>query len=197
VSRNHLRDALAISCAAVAWGVLSGVASIVVGIGASSTALVGTGADVLADVLSSVVLIWRFRAELHGLDAPEAVERRAQRVSSAALMIVAIVIGVLAAVRLATRQGASSGGAAIAVAVGSVVVLPVFALAKYRIGAAVPSPALRMDGHITIVGVAMSGLTLVGLALTSALGWSAADPAAAILIAAIALPVAVQGLRPN
>ena len=116
MSRNHLRDALAISLAAVAWGVLSGVASIVAGIAASSTALVGTGADVLADVLSSVVLIWRFRAELHGLAAPETVERRAQRVSSAALIIVAIVIAVLAAIRLVIRQGASATAAGIAIA---------------------------------------------------------------------------------
>ncbi|MDP9092668.1 MAG: hypothetical protein M3N95_06930 [Actinomycetota bacterium] len=194
MSRIHLRDALHISYAAVAWGVLSGVASIVVGIGASSTGLVGTGADVLADVLSSLVLVWRFRAELHGHAASATAEGRAHRVSSGALIIVAIAIGVLATLRLATRHGAAPGAAGLAVAVVSVVVLPVFALVKYRIAIAVPSPALRMDAHITLVGAAMSGLTLVGLALTASLGWSAADPAAALLIAAIAASVGIPGV---
>jgi divalent metal cation (Fe/Co/Zn/Cd) transporter len=195
VSRDHLRDALWVSYAAVGWSLVAGVASIAIGVRARSTALVGTGADVLADLLSSVVLIWRFRGELHGRHASETVERRAHRVSSSALIVVAIGIAATATVRLVAAQGASAEPAAIAVAVASLVILPVFAVAKYRIAANVPSGALRMDGHITMVGTSMAAITLAGLAATSAWGWTAADPIAAIGVAIVAALTGAQGLR--
>lgn len=37
-------------------------------------------------------------------------------------------------------------------------------------------PALRMDGHLTVVGVVMAVVTLVGLVATSTLSWWSADP---------------------
>jgi len=194
VSRSPLRDALSVSYAAVGWSAISGTASIVVGVAAASTALIGTGADVVADMLSSIVLIWRFRAELHGRSGSTAdrAEQVAERVSSIALVVVAVGVVATAIVRLASSEGASSGAWGIAVAAASVVVLPVFAVLKYRIAAAVPSPALRMDGNITLVGATMAAVTLAGLALTSALGWTSADPAAAIVVG---LAAAAVGLR--
>ena len=195
MQRGPLRDALNISIAAVAWGVVSGVASVVVGVGAGSTALVGTGADIVADVLSSVVLVWRFRGELHGHHTSNAAEERAERIASICLVIVALGIGIAAALRLASSEGAEASAAGIAIAAASVAVLPFFAVAKVRIARAVPSPALRMDGTITLVGAAMAAITLIGLALTSTLGWSAADPIAAIVIALAALSVGATNLR--
>lgn len=184
-----------ISYAAVGWSFLAGVASIVIGAQANSTALIGTGADVLADLMSSLVLIWRFREELRGHHASHLLERRAHRVASVALILVAVGIAVTAIVRLASGEGASPEAAAIAVAAASVVVLPLFAVLKYRIAANVPSGALRMDGHITLVGATMAAITLVGLVLTSVLGWSAADPIAALGVALAAAIAGGQGLR--
>ncbi len=195
MSRTPLRDALWVSYAAVGWSVVAGVASVAIGVQARSTALVGTGADVLADLLSSVVLIWRFRGELHGRHASEVLERRAHRVSSTALIVVAVGIGATAIVRLVTGVGASARPAAIAVAIASLVILPIFAVAKYRIAARVPSGALRMDGHITMVGTTMAAITLAGLATTSAWGWTAADPIAAIGVAIVAVVTGIEGLR--
>ena len=61
---------MAVSYAAVGWSIVAGTAAVIVGVQASSTALIGTGTDVLADMLSSVVLVWRFRAEVHGDGMP-------------------------------------------------------------------------------------------------------------------------------
>jgi divalent metal cation (Fe/Co/Zn/Cd) transporter len=195
VSRDHLNDALRISVAAVAWAAITGVASIIIGLGANSTALLGTGADVVADMLSSVVLIWRFHAEIHQRPASATAEKRAERVASLSLVIVAIGITVTAIIRLTSHEGASSSTAGIVVAAASALTLPLFAVAKYRIARAIGSPALRMDGNITGVGAAMSVVTLAGLAVTSALHWSSADPIAALVIAAAALWVGATGLR--
>jgi divalent metal cation (Fe/Co/Zn/Cd) transporter len=195
VSRCPLVAALWVSYAAVCWSVLAGSASVAVGIQSRSTALVGTGADVLADMLSSLVLIWRFRGELQRRHPSDAVERRAHRVSSIALIIVAVGIAATGAVRLVSGGGASADSAATIAAAVSLVVLPVFAIAKYRIASTIPSAALRMDGHITFVGATMAAITLVGLALTAMLGWSAADSIAALGVALVAAATGLQGLR--
>jgi divalent metal cation (Fe/Co/Zn/Cd) transporter len=194
-SDEDLRAALKVSYAAVVWSAVAGATSIVIGIGAGSTALVGTGTDVLADMASSIFLIWRFRAELHGRSPSHVAERRAQTVAGSALLIVAIGISVAAAIRLAQGRGASPDAAGLTIAGLSVVVLPVFAVAKYRIAARVPSKALRLDGHITLVGASMAAVTLLGLLATRELKWTAADSIAALIIAAAAGSVAVKELR--
>jgi divalent metal cation (Fe/Co/Zn/Cd) transporter len=190
-----VRHALNVSYAAVVWSIAAGAASIVAGVSAGSTALVGTGTDLLADMLSSVVLIWRFRAERHGHSASHVAERRAQRASATALLVVAVGIAATAGVRLAERRGASAQAAGLIIAGLSVVVLPIFAIVKYRIAARVPSPALRLDGHITLVGACMAAVTLLGLLGTRELRWTLADPIAALVIAAVAGITAVREFR--
>jgi len=195
VPTHALRAALNVSYVAVVWSILAGSVSVVVGVQAGSTALVGTGTDVLADMLSSVVLVWRFRAELHGRHPGHTAERHAHLVASLALLAVAVGVAAGAATRLASGEGATAEVAGVVVAAASVVVLPVLAVVKLRIAARVPSPALRTDALITLVGAATATLSLVGLLLTRALHWTAADPAAALAIAVLAAATGARELR--
>ena len=190
----HLRRALLLSYAAIVWTAITGVIGVVVGVGAASTALVGTSADVLADMASSVMLVWRFRAELHGRRGSVHAEHLAEKVAAIALMVVAGGIAAVAALRLTSDTATSDSAFTLVMAAVAVVVLPLFALAKYRVAAAVPSPALRMDGHITMVGAGMGLITLIGLALSRAYGLDWADPAAALIVAALALTIGLRSL---
>jgi divalent metal cation (Fe/Co/Zn/Cd) transporter len=190
--RTALKQALALSYVAICWTLVTGVIGVIVGVAAESTALVGTSADVLADMVSSAVLVWRFRAELTGHPVGHRAEQIAERVAAAALTLVAIGIAIAAVLRLISGEAAAESGLGLAVAIASMVILPVFAIAKYRVAAKIPSPALRMDGHITLVGAAMAAITLIGLALTAAYGWAWADPSAALVVAALG---SVVGLR--
>jgi hypothetical protein len=97
---------------------MAGAASIVIGVQAGS----------MADVVSSSVLLWLFRGELHGRHASHVVERRACRVSSVALVVVAVGIGDRAIVWLARGEGASPQAAAFAMVAVWVVVLALFAV---------------------------------------------------------------------
>jgi len=180
------RDALLLSYAAVVWSAVAGSAAVVIGARASSTALIGTGTDVLADLVSSIVLVWRFRAELHGGRLTHEVERRAHTVAALALLAVAVGVTAGSIAHLVAGTGASADVPGIVVATVSLVVLPLFVLAKYRVARAIGSPALRTDGTVTLVGACTAALSLTGLALTSAFGWNAADPAAALGIAVLA-----------
>ena len=191
----ELRRALTVSYASVAWSVAAGSVSVAVGIGSSSTALVGTGTDLIADLVSSLVLVWRFRVELHGGRPGHAVERRAHLVAALALLAVAAGVAAGSITHLVSGQGASPNAWGIAAATASVLVLPVLAVAKVRIARAVLSPALRTDAVITFVGAATAALSLVGLVLTETLDWTAADPAAALGIAALAGFAGIRELR--
>ena len=193
--RDPLRDALVVSYLAVVWSVVAGAAAVVVGVQAASTALVGTGTDVLADMVSSVVLVWRFRTEVHGGRPAHHVERRAHLAASVALLVVAVGVAAGSSARLASGHGASPSAAAVTVAAVSVLVLPVFAVVKMRIARRIPSRALRTDGLITLVGAATAALSLIGLVLTESLSWPAADPVAALGVAVLAGYTGITELR--
>ena len=184
--RAHTRAALNISYVAAAWSLLAGVVSVIIGWRAGSTALIGTGTDVLADMASSIVLIWRFQTELSGKRPGHEVEQRAQVVAALALLVVAAGVAIGAITRLLTGHGASPEISGIVVAAVSVVVLPVLAVVKLRIATNAGSRALRTDALITLVGAATAALSLIGLLLTQLFHWSAADPVAALLIALLA-----------
>ena len=166
----------------------------VIGVQSSSTALIGTGTDVLADMVSSVILVLRFRAEVHG-HRSSIDEHRAHLLASLALLVVAVGVAAGSIAHLASGSGADPSAVGVGVAAASLVVLPLFAIGKLRIARRVGSNALRTDGLITLVGAATAGLSLIGLVLTEALHWWAADPGAALGIAALAAGAGIRELR--
>jgi divalent metal cation (Fe/Co/Zn/Cd) transporter len=170
----------------VGWSLLSGTASLAVGLNAGSLSLGGLGASVLIDVISSAVLIWRFRRERGSGEFPEAAERRAQVVAALGLLAIAVALAGTGIQHLATQAGPSTPALALALAAGNLIVLPVLARWKYRVADEVGSLALRTDAHITMVGTSTSALTLVGLGADRAFGWWWADAVAALLIAVVA-----------
>jgi divalent metal cation (Fe/Co/Zn/Cd) transporter len=189
-----VRQALRLSYAAIAWTLITGILGVIVGIKAASTALVGTSADVLADMASSAMLVWRFRAELDGRKGSVHAEHLAEKVAAIALIVVAGGIAAVAILRLSSDSSPTDSPLTIVMAAVALVALPIFAVLKYRVAALVPSPALRMDGHITLVGAGMAAITLAGLGLGHAFGWDWADPVAALLVAALAFGIGLRSL---
>jgi divalent metal cation (Fe/Co/Zn/Cd) transporter len=187
-----VRDAIRVSWVCVGWSLASGAASLVVAVTAGSLSLGGLGASVLVDVVSSAVLIWRFRRQRAGAEFPEQAERRAQVVASSGLMVIAVVLAVAGVQHLVDATRPSVPAAALGLAAANLVVLPLLARWKYDVARAVDSLALRTDAHITMVGAGTAVLTLVGLGLDRAFGWWWADAVAALAIAAVA---ADQGRR--
>jgi divalent metal cation (Fe/Co/Zn/Cd) transporter len=183
---DPLRDALRVSWVCVGWSVVAGAASLVVGLLAGSLSLGGLGASVLIDVVSSAVLIWRFRRERGAGEFPEAAERRAQFVAATGLLLIAVVLAGTGIQHLATSAHPSTPALALALAAANLVVLPILARWKYRVARAVGSAALRTDAHITMVGTSTSVLTLLGLGLDRGFGWWWSDAVAALIIAVVA-----------
>jgi len=190
--RDPVTDALRVSWVCVCWSVVSGAASLGVGIAAESLSLGGLGASVLIDVISSAVLIWRFRRERGAGEFPEAAERRAQVVAALGLIVIAVALAATGIQHLVSHAHPDTPALALALAAGNLLVLPLLARWKYRVADEVGSLALRTDAHITMVGTSTSALTLLGLGLDRGFGWWWADAVAALLIAVVA---ADQGRR--
>jgi divalent metal cation (Fe/Co/Zn/Cd) transporter len=185
-----VRAALRITWISISWSAAGGAASITAGVLAGSLSLVGSGASVFIDLISSVVLVWRFRRH----DEHPGAERIAHLVAALALLALAFGLAVASAIRLASGAVAKPADASLAIAAASVLALPVIAVRKYRVAPRVPSHALRVDAHITVVGAVTALLALVGLGLTSA-GFGSADSIAAVTIAAGAATLGLVELR--
>ena len=192
---SALDSALRVSYATVVWSTLSGLASVVVAVQTGSLSLAGLGVGVLIDVLSSAVLVWRFRQQRDGGKSHMRAERRAQMVAAVGLLLLGVSLVGTGIQHLVVGHTSHPNGLAIGLAAAALVVLPGLAAWKYRAAAAVPSRALRTDAHITLVGAATSAFALVGLVLTKTLAWEWPDPSAAILIGIIAANEGRKALR--
>jgi divalent metal cation (Fe/Co/Zn/Cd) transporter len=190
-----LRSGLWLSALSVAWGAVSGGVAVIVGLLENSLGVLGLGLNVLADLAGSVVLIWRFRAELHHERTDHAIERRAAMVVAVALATVSVVLAAGAIYALA--EGSHPGSSAVAMVSAGVafVVLAPLSRAKRRVGKALPSRALEGDGTLSGIGAAIGLLALAGLALDSWLDWWWADRVVALGIAAVAAVEASRVIR--
>lgn len=190
-------SALRVSYVAIAWSTVSGVAAIAVAIQTASLSLIGVGASVLIDVVSSVVLVWRFRQQRwsHEVDVHVAAERRAQLVASIGLLALGVSLVGSGIQHLIAGEAPDVNAAAIVLPALSVVALSALARWKYRVAAAVASQALRTDAHISVVGATTSALALVGLGLSAAYGWAWPDATAAIVIGVLAANEGRRSLR--
>ena len=181
----------------VAFGLVTGVISVAVGLGDHSLGVFGVGLGVLADLSGSAVLIWRFRAERSQHVPSDQMETRAAVVVAIALAVVSVVLTVESVAALAAGSRPGTSAAALAVAGASVAVLTPLAYVKRRLGRRLASAALRGDGALSVMGAATGLLALIGLALYRTLGWWWADASAALMIAAIAVVEASRTVRAN
>jgi divalent metal cation (Fe/Co/Zn/Cd) transporter len=74
----------------------------------------------------------------------------------------------------------------IGLAAASLVVMPLLVWAKRRTGRQLGSATVVADSMQTLLCTYLSAILLVGLLLNATLGWSWADPVAALVIAAVA-----------
>lgn len=196
--KKLLRVAIAFSGVVVAWNVVEGVVAVAAGLIASSVALISFGIDSGVEVISAVVILWRFSRELRGLD-PEQVERterRAARIAGILLFALAGYILIDAGRRL-VGGGATAETSVVGIVLTgmSLLAMPLLGWAKLRTAKQLGSGALRADAYETITCAWLSLTALSGLLLNAALGWAWADPVAALLILPLVIREGIEGIR--
>lgn len=170
--------------ATVAWNLLVGGAAVATAVATGSLSLIGFGVNAVVDSSVSALLVWRFRAEAAGRMAGILrAERIALRVAAGAFSVIALYVLVRALLALAGSHRSSSSLFGVAEAAASLAVLPYLAVRKYRLSYTLGSRALRADSLLTVSGIALAAIALIGLVAQRAFGWWWADPVAGLIIA--------------
>ena len=151
-------------------------------IAAGSDALLGFGLDSGVESLSGLVLIWRLNIERKDTDRAEEVEERALKLIGLTFFALAVFVGYQSVTTLLNGERPESSWVGIAVTILSVIVMPILARSKERVGEAIGSRAVLADSAETWACVYLSAVVLAGLALNALFGWWWADPVAAIAV---------------
>ncbi|MET7871984.1 cation transporter [Streptomyces cyaneofuscatus] len=183
------RDALArrirlLVAATIAYNVIEAVVALTAGTIASSSALVGFGLDSVIEVSSATAVAWQFSARDHAVR--EARERAALRIIAFSFFALAAYVSVDAVRALAGGGEADPSLTGIVIAALSLAIMPFLSAAQRRAGRELGSASAVADSKQTLLCTYLSAVLLVGLLLNATLGWSWADPVAALAIAVIA-----------
>ena len=168
--------------ATITYNTVEAVVALAAGAAASSSALIGFGLDSVVEVASATAVAWQFAGRDHA-----ARERAALRVIAISFFALAAVVGVDALRALLGDRDAEHSSVGLVLAAVSLVVMPFLSTAQRRAGRELGSASAVADSTQTMLCTYLSGVLLVGLLLNSLLGWSWADPVAALVIAAVAV----------
>lgn len=184
------RRAQLLAAGSVSYNLVEAAVAVTAGAVAGSVALVGFGLDSLAEVGSGLVILWQFRHSV-----PESRERRALQLIGVSFFALAAYVTVESVRSLAGTSHPAASPAGIAVASLSLLIMPVLSLAQRRTGRALGSGSVVADSAQTLLCTYLSAVLLAGLLLDALLGWGWADPAAGLIIAAVAAREGVAAWR--
>ena len=189
---HYVSEAIRWCALSVGWATVAGGTSLAAGAAAGSVALVGFGADSIVDGSASAVLVWRFGRERSGATGTEVIERRANRIVGAILILIGLYLTASAIAELANHSAPDRSTLGLVLTAASVLVLPVLARAKLNLARPLESSALREDGVLSLAGAALAAATLLSLLLNASFGWWWSDAVAALMISATLIR---EGLR--
>ncbi|MCX5436568.1 cation transporter [Streptomyces sp. NBC_00063] len=184
------RDALTrrirlLVAATITYNVIEAIVALTAGSIASSTALVGFGLDSVIEVSSAAAVAWQFSSRDHAVR--EAREKTTLRIIAVSFFALAAYVTVDAVRALAGTGEAERSVTGIAIAALSLAVMPFLSAAQRRAGRELGSASAVADSKQTLLCTYLSAVLLLGLVLNATLGWSWADPIAALVIAAVAV----------
>jgi divalent metal cation (Fe/Co/Zn/Cd) transporter len=168
--------------ASMAWMTVEAAVAIVSGILAASIALIGFGLDSVIEFFAAAVVVWQLRGAVS-----EDRETRALRLIGGTFFALAAYLTIESITDLVSRHRPEQSMAGIAVTAAALVVMPLLALAKRRTGQQLSNQALVADAAESAFCAFTSAAALLGIGLNSGLGWWWADPAAALVIAGLAV----------
>ncbi|GAY09579.1 cation transporter [Pseudonocardia sp. N23] len=176
--------------ATISYNVVEAVVAITAGTVAGSIALIGFGLDSVIEVSSAAAVAWQFSAP-----DPARRERVALRVVAGSFVALACYVTAESIRGLLGASAAEHSSVGIALVALSVVIMPFLSWAQRRAGRELGSSSAVADSRQTLLCTYLSAAVLVGLLLNSTLGWWWADPAAGLVLAALALREARNAWR--
>jgi divalent metal cation (Fe/Co/Zn/Cd) transporter len=180
------RRGLWLEYASIAWMVTEAGVAITAGVIASSIALVGFGLDSVIELFSAGIVVWQLRGD------GEVRETRAVRLIGVTFFALAAYLAAESIHDLVSRARPGQSVPGLAITAAALLMMPGLAIAKRRTGQALGNRTLIADSAETAFCAFTSAAALIGLGLNAWLGWWWGDPAAALVIAALAVKEGVE-----
>ena len=176
--------------ATIGYNIVEAVVALIAGGMARSPALIGFGLDSVVEVASAAAVAWQFSA-----DEPQTREKGTLRFIAACFFALAIYVGVDSVLSLVGSGEPRHSPVGTGLAAASLVIMPTLSFLQRRAGRELGSRSVVADSKQALLCSCLSGVLLAGLLLNSLLGWSWADPVAALAIAAAALREGIEAWR--
>jgi divalent metal cation (Fe/Co/Zn/Cd) transporter len=161
----------------IVWMSVEAAVSLFAAWRAHSPAMLAFGGDSAIELLSAVLVLWRFRSTAH-----ENAERRAARVAGGLLFALAAFVAVTSITSLLGYSEPKPTFLGLAILVAAAVIMPWLAKEKRRLSATTGSAALRADAAQAALCAYLSLIALAGLAVNAIWRVKWADPIAALAI---------------
>lgn len=179
--------------ATIVWNSIEVFVTIGLGVTTGSLALIAFGLDSLVEVFASLVVVWHMNPGDGGHRADR--DQRAMRLVGAAFALLAAYLVVAGIRQLVSGEQPDSSPVGIAYLAVTAIVMFSLARWKRRVGTALNSEPFRAEASMTFLDGCLATSILTALALNLVLGWWWADPAAALLIGAVAAREARESWR--
>jgi divalent metal cation (Fe/Co/Zn/Cd) transporter len=167
--------------ASMAWMTVEAAVAVTAGVLASSVALIGFGLDSVVEFCAAGIVVWQLRG------GGEERETRAVKLIGVTFFALAAYLAVEGLRDLIGQSRPEHSVPGLVVSAAALIVMPGLALAKHRTGRALGNQALIADAAESAFCAFTSGAALLGVGLNALAGWWWADPAAALVIAALAV----------
>ena len=197
VKRPTVREALLISYASIVLTVITSITGFVLAVTFKSAATLGYALDSFVDIISSVIVVWRFYGDgSNGAGDAARLALREKRASvgiAFTFVLLCVIVTVNASGHLADKKGPENAGALLGICVPSVFFLGALGLGKIHFARCLGSPALKKDGVCSLAAALMSFCIAVSIIIY------ASDPMAwwidAVCAIFIGLGLGLYGLR--
>jgi divalent metal cation (Fe/Co/Zn/Cd) transporter len=176
-TQDTLRRIQRVQAVTIVWMSVEASLSLWAAWEARSPALAAFGGDSGVELLSGVVVLWRFRTH-----ASEKAERRAARIAGVLLLTLAAYVVLASAMSLLGYVEPKLSHLGMAVLAAATLIMPSLAKEKRRLSALTGSAVLRADAAESALCAYLSAIALVGLAVHAIWHIAWADPVAALAI---------------
>jgi divalent metal cation (Fe/Co/Zn/Cd) transporter len=177
------RYAKLLAWASLGWMSVEGIAGLIAGLQAHSLGVATWAASSFVEALASLIVVWRFTGH-RTLSATS--EARAQRWVAASFFLLAPYFIIQAIHKLIDGGNTNATILAVALTTSAIVLMPLLGWTKLRLGRALNSGATAGEGIQNLMCAVQAATALIALA-GAGIGLSFLDPAAALLIAGLAL----------
>ncbi len=162
----------------IAWMTLEAAIALAAAWKARSPALFGFGGDSIIELLSGIVVLWRFRARSNTARA----EKIAARIAGALLFFVAIFVAATSSFALLGYYEPRPSVVGIALLLVAAFGMPWLASQKRKLATQLSSACLKADAAESSLCGYLSWIALVGLVANALFGIGWADPVAALVL---------------